>query len=102
MENKMRFKLIIIILSVIGFSSCRKELLSPVPPTSLSDVVAFATADRTAQAVNGMYAGLKVGAFYGGRYYNYQDIRGEEFINELGNGNTNLQTWNFTVSSSTN
>jgi hypothetical protein len=49
-----------------------------------------------------MYAGVKVGTFYGGRYFNYQDVRGEEFINESSNGVTNLQTWNFTVSSSTN
>lgn len=98
----MKLRLSIILLSIIGLSSCRKELLDPVPQTSISDAVAFSTPERTLATVNGMYAGVKVGAFYGGRYYNYQDIRGEEFINETGNGVTNLQTWNFTVGSSTN
>jgi hypothetical protein len=99
----MRFNILIIAITILFFSSsCKKELLSPVPQTAISDQVAFNTADRTAQAVNGMYSGVKVGAFYGGRYYNYQDIRGEEFINETTNGTTNLATWNYTVSSGTN
>lgn len=97
----MKFKLAIL-LTILGLSACRKELLDPVPQASISDLVAFETPERTLSAVNGMYAGVKVGAFYGGRYYNYQDVRGEEFINETNNGVTNLQTWNFTVGSSTN
>jgi hypothetical protein len=92
----------IILITVLGLSSCRPELLSPVPQTTISDAVAFETPERTLQAVNGMYAGIKVGTFYGGRYYNYQDVRGEEFLNETSNGVTNLQTWNFTIQSSTN
>ncbi|MDQ3844732.1 MAG: RagB/SusD family nutrient uptake outer membrane protein, partial [Bacteroidota bacterium] len=98
----MKLKLFIIILIIATFISCRKELLNPVPQTSISDIVAFQTPERTLSAVNGMYAGVKEGRFLGGRYYNYQDARGEEFINETANGVTNLQTWNFTVSSSTN
>ena len=98
----MKFKILIIILLIAGITSCRKELLSPIPQTSISDVVAFETPERTLAAVNGMYSGAKVGQIYGGRYFNYQDARGEEFINETANGVTNLQTWNFTVSSTTN
>lgn len=98
----MKFKLSIFLLAILSLGSCRKELLDPVPQASISDLVAFETADRTLSAVNGMYAGVKTGAFFGGRFYNYQDIRGEDFINETNNGVTNLQTWNFTVGSSTN
>ena len=98
----MKFKISIVLLSIIGLTSCRKELLNPVPQASISDVVAFATPERTLSAVNGMYAGVKAGNFHAGRYYNYQDIRGEEFINETNNGVTNLSTWNFTIGSSTN
>lgn len=98
----MKFKLSSIVLLIVGLTSCRKELLSPIPETSIDQSLAFVTPERTLAAVNGMYAGVKVGALYGGRYYNYQDARGEEFINETANGVTNLQTWNFTVSSSTN
>ncbi len=97
----MKHKFSIILLSIIGLTSCRKELLDPIPQTSISDVVAFETAERTQQAVNGMYSAVKGGTFYGGRYLVYQDIRGEEFINESGNGVTNLATWNFSVQSST-
>jgi len=49
-----------------------------------------------------VYAGAKVGQIYGGRYYNYQDVRGEEFLNETANGVTQLATWNFTVNPNTN
>jgi starch-binding outer membrane protein, SusD/RagB family len=99
----MKFKIsIILFLLAGGFSACREELLSPIPQTSISDVVAFETPERTLAAVNGMYAGTKVGQIYGGRYLVYQDVRGEEFINETANGVTNLQTWNFTLTSGTN
>jgi starch-binding outer membrane protein, SusD/RagB family len=96
----MKFK-ILVFVTVVGLSACRKDLLNPVPQASISDVVAFETPERTLAAVQGMYSGVKTGAFYAGRFYNYQDIRGEEFINETSNGVTNLQTWNYTVNSST-
>jgi hypothetical protein len=98
----MKIRLSLILFSVMGLFSCREELLEPVQQTTISDAVAFQTPERTQQAVNGMYAGVKVGTFYAGRYLVYQDIRGEEFINETANGVTNLQTWNFTIGSSTN
>jgi hypothetical protein len=102
MKN-MKLKISIVFLSLaLSTLSCRKELLSPVPQASISDLVSFATPERTLSAVNGVYAGAKVGQIYGGRYFNYQDARGEEFNNETANGVTNLQTWNFTVNSSTN
>jgi hypothetical protein len=88
--------------SLLALISCRKESLSPVPQTQISDQVAFSTPERTLAAVNGVYAGAKVGQIYGGRYYNYQDSRGEEFINETANGVTQLSTWNFTVTPTTN
>lgn len=83
-------------------AACQKEKLDPIPQTSLSDAVAFATPDRALQQVNGLYSALKNGQMYGGRYLNYQDARGEEFLNVTNNGVTNLQTWNFTVNSNTN
>jgi hypothetical protein len=98
----MKFKLTIALFAFISLMSCRKELLSPLPQTSIDEALAFATPERTLSAVNGMYAGVKVGNFHAGRFLVYQDIRGEEFNNETANGVTNLQTWNFTVGSSTN
>ena len=93
---------IISLLAVFVFASCKKELLSPIPQAQISDQVSFATPERTLSAVYGVYAGAKVGQIYGGRYYNYQDARGEEFINETANGVTQLSTWNFTVTPTTN
>ena len=55
-------------LSTISMlSSCDRELLDPVPPTSVSDATAFDTPDRVQNQVRGLYAALKGGKFYGGR-----------------------------------
>ncbi len=98
MKRIIGFILLISVLLV----SCNKEKLDPIPQTQLSDAVAFSTPERALQQINGLYAGLKTGNFYAGRYQVYQDVRGEEFLNETNNGVTNLQTWNFTVTPTTN
>jgi starch-binding outer membrane protein, SusD/RagB family len=96
----MKRKLIYIITIAALVSGCKKrELLSPVPTASIVDVSAFDTPARILNQVNSLYANLKSGQFYGGRYLIYNDIRGEEFINQLTNGVTGLQTWNHTVTS---
>jgi len=96
-------KYIITSILIAGLlSSCQKDKLSPQPQTQILDAVSFSTPEKTLAAVNGVYAGAKVGQIYGGRYYNYQDARGEEFINETANGVTQLSTWNFTVTPTTN
>lgn len=83
-------------------SSCSKEKLEPVPQFFISDAVAFSTPARAQQQVNGVYAALKAGQFYAGRYQVYQDVRGEDFINETNNGVTAFLTWNFTVTPTAN
>ena len=98
----MKFKIAIALLFIISFTSCRKSLLSPIPQTQISDVVAFQTPERTLQTVNGMYAAVKSGQFYGGRYPVYNDVRGEEFNNRTQNGVTAFQTYNYTVTSGLN
>ncbi len=96
-------KYIITSILILGFlPSCQKDRLSPQPQTQILDEVSFSTPEKTLAAVNGVYAGAKVGQIYGGRYYNYQDARGEELINETANGVTQLSTWNFTVTPTTN
>ncbi|HEX8314265.1 MAG TPA: hypothetical protein VF609_04700, partial [Flavisolibacter sp.] len=91
-------KYTLIILLVLGLFSCRKDKLSPDPETTLFDAVAFQTPERVLQNVNGMYAAVKTGQFYGGRYLVYNEIRGEEFSNRTNNGITGFQTYNYTVS----
>ncbi len=80
--------------------SCSKETLSPVPTTSISDANAFATTDRILGQVKNLYAGMRSGSFYGGRYIIYNDIRADEFINELTNVVTGYDVWNGTMNNS--
>lgn len=95
---------VVLIALAVGLflTACNKDLLDPVPETVFSDASVFDSPARIEQQVNGLYAFLKNGQFYGGRYVVYQDIRGDEFLNETTNGVTGLQTWNHTVLASTN
>lgn len=91
-----------VLCAVMVISSCSDDdALSPVNQTRISEANAFETPARVDQQVLGMYAGVKAGNFMGGRYYVYQDIRGEEFNNEKSNQVTNSNTWFFSVASST-
>jgi len=101
---KMKFKNLILsgIGMVLLLNSCQKELLNPTPETFISDASAFDRADRIANQVRALYTSLKGGAFYGGRFLVYGDIRGEDFINETTNGITGLDVWNFSVGSTSN
>lgn len=74
--------------------SCNKDLLVPIPQTSVTDATAFDTPERILNQVRSMYQSLKNGNFYGGRYIVYGDIRGEDFINETTNGVTGFDVWN--------
>ena len=91
-----------LIAAILIVSCSDTEALNPVNQTRISDANAFATPQRIEQLVLGIYGGVKVGNFYGGRFFNYQDVRGPEFINERNNGVTNLFTWSFGVQSATN
>ncbi|HYC39946.1 MAG TPA: RagB/SusD family nutrient uptake outer membrane protein [Chitinophagaceae bacterium] len=74
-------------------TSCKRELLSPIPQTSVTDATAFDTPGRIANQVNSLYAAFKSGAFYGGRAQIAGDIRGEDFLNETTNGVTGFDVW---------
>jgi hypothetical protein len=91
---KKHFKYIIsFCLGLAAFSSCKRDLLSPVPQTSITDATAFDTPGRVANQVNSLYSALKSGTFYGGRAQIAGDIRGEEFINETTNLVTGADVW---------
>lgn len=93
---------LLVLTALIIPNACQKDLLSPVPIDSLAEATAFATPDRFVSNLNGIYSQMKSGQFYGGRFVVYNDIRGEEFLNETGNGVTALQTWNHSVFESSN
>lgn len=89
------------IATIFIFFSCNKDThLNPAPSTSISELNAFDTPDRIVNQVKGLYVSVKSGAFYGGRYIVYNEVRGENYINETNNAVTALQTWNFTVNNS--
>ncbi len=84
-------------------TSCKKEAdLYPVPTTNISDASAFETPDRVLNQVRGLYATLRNGNFYGGRYLIYNDIRGEEFLLQDPNEVTGAGVWALSVNNSTN
>lgn len=78
---------------LVAFTSCHRDLLNPVPQTSVTDASAFSTASRIQGQVLGLYSALKSGQFYGGRAVIYGDIKGEEFLNETSNLITGADVW---------
>ncbi len=101
MKNIIKFSLIVIMVSSL-FTSCFKEYLDPIPKTAISDLVAFDTKDRIIGQVRGIYSSFKSGQYLGGRYFVYNDIRSDDYLNLQTNGVTGLQTWNHTVTASAN
>lgn len=93
MKNKMKYIISLGFCALLSVS-CKKELLTPVPQTSIADVTAFDTPERVLNQVRSMYQGLKSGNFYGGRFQVYGDIRADDFINETTNGVTGFDVWN--------
>lgn len=98
----MKIKILSLLLVASVFVACNKEKLEPIPQTSLSDAVAFSDEARCLQQVNGVYTQLKAGQLYAGRYQVYQDVRGEEFINETNNAVTAWLTWQHNLTASAN
>ena len=96
-----KFKMFFAGLSLMAAIACNKDLLDPIPRTSVPDQLAFSTPERILQQVNGMYVGVKDGRFLGGRGLTYNDVRAEDWLNVTTNGVTAFQTWNHTLSSTT-
>lgn len=97
-----KLKYLFIVAPILFVTSCKKDFLNTAPDTSLPIEDSFSNSARILSQVNGIYAGVKSGQFYGGRYLIYNDIRGEDFIVNKPNGVTGLDTWRFNVTSGTN
>lgn len=91
----------LLLIAVIG-TGCKKENLSPIPQTALSDATSFSSPQRIAQQVFGVYSSIKSGQFLGGRALIYQDVRGEDWINVTTNGVTAFGVWNFSITEGDN
>jgi hypothetical protein len=98
MKTKIYLTMAVIVLLS---SSCQKSLLNPNSQISVSNQggAPFATAGRIYSQVLGLYANLKSGQLYGGRYEVYNEIKAENFINATSNSVTGYQTWTESVSS---
>lgn len=98
MKSKINLRHIFILpafllLTITGCNT--EELLNPLPPTLLAERDAFATPSRVLLQVNGLYSSLKSGQFLGGRVQMYNEVRGADFQNRLGNGVTGLFAWSY-------
>lgn len=110
MKTYKRYLLGAVVTGVLtaGTIACNRDLLTPIPQTSVSDASAFSTVNRVQTQLLSLYAaanttpagGLKDGNFYGGRFVIYGDIRGEEFINETSNLVTGADVWNLNPTNS--
>ena len=100
MKNLLKYSLLVLLASVM-FTSCHDELLEPVPELAISDLSAFDTRDRVTNQVRGIYAAFRSGEYLGGRFFVYNDIRSDDFLNHQANGVTGLMTWNHGLTSST-
>jgi len=94
--------LVAVAFAAVTMVGCDKDLLSPIPQTTLSDVSAFQSPARIQQQVFGVYSAIKSGQFLGGRAHVYQDVRGEDWVNVTTNGVTALGVWNFSVTDGDN
>jgi hypothetical protein len=92
MRKNKNILLPLALVLLIG-SSCKRELLNPLPQTSVADVSAFSSAARIQAQVLSLYGAMKNGNFYGGRYVIYGDIKADNFINETGNLVTGSDVW---------
>lgn len=81
--------------------SCKRDLLNPVPQTTVSAENAFDTPFRVESQAVSLYGSLKSGSLLGGRYLVYGNIRGEDFLNETSNLVTGSDVWNMNVANST-
>lgn len=92
MKKKLKY-IMSFCLGLMMVTSCKRELLSPIPQTFVVDLTAFDTPGRVANQVNGLYQSFKSGTFYGGRAQIAGDIRAEDFLNETTNGVTGYDVW---------
>jgi hypothetical protein len=92
MKIKLKYIMAVGMILVV-FTSCKRELLSPTPDTSISDATAFDQPYRIANQVLSLYSTLKEGRFYGGRYIVYGDTRADDFLSEDPNLVTGADVW---------
>ncbi len=101
MKTSIKYALIVGMSTIlVGATSCKKELLDPVPETQVSDAEAFDYPFRITNQINALYSSLKNGQMYGGRVLVYGDSRAEEFLSEDPNLVTGSDVWGLNITNS--
>ena len=99
MKKKLLY--ILTLAAVVQLTSCAKEeFINPVPTNAISDITAFDSKLRIEGQVRAIYATIKNNGMYGGRYQIFNDIRGEDFMNDRTNVVTGFDVWGYTPSNS--
>jgi len=82
-------------VGLLACFSCQKSALTPALTTSISNVdyAQLNTIPRIQASVLGLYATVRSGASFGGRYIIADESKGENWINATSNGITNYNTW---------
>ncbi|HVI43243.1 MAG TPA: RagB/SusD family nutrient uptake outer membrane protein [Chitinophaga sp.] len=88
-----KYSIYIVAAAITGLGACQKNLLDPVPTTNVPDFSAFETKERIAGESNGLYTVMKNGKFLGGKVIIANEVRGEDFVNELTNNVTLNASW---------
>ena len=89
---KIRGSIVLLLYVLTGtFSSCKKNLLETVNPTSIAYESAFSTPERILAQVNRLYALIKAPNFLGGRAIVFEELRSNEFIVNQPNLNTSKE-----------
>jgi len=96
----LRFSLATLVFTA-SLSSCSSDFLDLRPELNIPEDNMFDTPERILTHVNGLYASAKDGRLMAGRYYIYNDIRAEEFVNRTTNGVTGLNVYNHTNDAAT-
>lgn len=89
------------LVSTATLASCGKDFLNLKPELNIPEDNMFDTPERIITHVQGLYASAKDGRLMAGRYFIYNDIRAEEFINRTNNGVTGLAVYNHTNNETT-
>jgi len=82
-------------VGLLACYSCQKSALTPALTTAISNVdyQQLNTVARIQASVLGLYATVRSGASFGGRYIVADEAKGENWINATSNGITDYNTW---------
>jgi starch-binding outer membrane protein, SusD/RagB family len=95
LKNKYFFLQSMVLIALIGFSSCKKSFLDVQPPTSLLTPQALATEADLQVAVRGMYSGMRSSNLYGRNSIVFGDVMADVSYVSPQNSNRFVNQFNY-------